>query len=283
MEIKGANAIVTGGSRGIGPYIAKSLVARGANVTLTARSASDLELVERSFNGNGQVASVSADVNEAKDRARVFGAAQESFGDVDILVNNAGLEVLGRFHEYTADEVHRIVSTNLDSTIQMTLLAVPGMLERGHGHVVNIASLAGKVPVPYNSVYSATKFGLVGFSLSVRSELRGSGVGVSVVCPGYVLEAGMYARHGTEKKPRGGTWTTPEKVGAAVVKAIDRDLPEILVCRVLPRLGDVTLAISPRMVDFLGRKTGGYQPIKQPVEHGGKLDSGDTAARTRES
>ncbi|MGH2739067.1 MAG: SDR family NAD(P)-dependent oxidoreductase [Actinomycetota bacterium] len=275
MEIRGANAVVTGGSRGIGPYIAKSLLARGAKVTLTARSAGDLELVERSFQSNGHVASVAADVNEAKDRRRIFEAAQES-GPVDILVNNAGMEVLGRFPDFTPEDVHRIVTTNLESTIQMTLLAVPGMLERGHGQVVNIASLAGKVPLPYNSVYSATKFGLVGFSLSVRSELRGTGVGVSVVCPGYVVEAGMYARHGEKKKPRAGSWTTPHKVGEAVAKAIERDLAEILVCGVLPRLGDVMLAISPRMTDSIARRTGGYRPIQRNVEAAGKVDSTKT-------
>lgn len=275
MELNGVSAVVTGGSRGIGPHIARALLTRGANVTIAARSADDLAEVKTLLSSAGPVATVAADITDSKGRQKILKAAEKAFGPVDVLVNNAGMEIVGRFTEYTEDEIRSIVTTNLESTIQLTRLAVPGMLDRKRGHVVNISSLAGKAIVPYNTVYSATKHALVGFSLGLRLELDDTGVGVSVVCPGYVMEAGMFARHDSSK-PRAGTATTPEKVAKAVVQAIERNRPEVLASGFLPRLSDVVLAISPRATAFLTKRSGGLKPFVRTIKEKGKADSRKT-------
>jgi short-subunit dehydrogenase len=266
VKIGGTSVLLTGGSRGLGPFIARALVARDARVTLAARSADDLEKVRASLDPD-RVATVAGDVTEAADRSGMVAAAEEAFGPIDILVNNAGIESVLPFTDYQEDEIRSIVQVNLDAPIQLCRLVIPGMIGRGTGHVVNIASLAGKAAVPYNTVYSATKHGLVGFTYSIREELLGTGVSVSVVCPGYVTEAGMFARHGGSSVPGGsGAVTTPRKVAGAVVRAIEDDKPDIVVAGTLPQFADVALAVSPRLFGAIARRTGGYEPMRREAE-----------------
>jgi short-subunit dehydrogenase len=266
VKIGGTSVLLTGGSRGLGPFIARALVARDARVTLAARSADDLEKVRASLDPD-RVATVAGDVTEAADRSGMVAAAEEAFGPIDILVNNAGIESVLPFTDYREDEIRSIVQVNLDAPIQLCRLVIPGMIGRGTGHVVNIASLAGKAAVPYNTVYSATKHGLVGFTYSIREELLGTGVSVSVVCPGYVTEAGMFARHGGSSVPGGsGAVTTPRKVAGAVVRAIEDDKPDIVVAGTLPQFADVALAVSPRLFGAIARRTGGYEPMRREAE-----------------
>jgi len=107
----------------------------------------------------------------------------------------------------------------------------------------------------------------VGFSYSLRAELRGSGVGVSVVCPGYVERDGMFSRHSvTDVRRVSGTLTTPEKVAAAVVKAIERNKAEVVVSGALPKLADVSFALSPDLSIATAYRVGGYEPFRREVE-----------------
>jgi short-subunit dehydrogenase len=134
------------------------------------------------------------------------------------------------------------------------------MLERRAGHLVFIASLAGKAPTPRSSIYNATKFGLRGFALGLRTDLMGTGVGVSIVSPGFVREAGMFAASGAKPPPPMGT-TTPEKVASAVVTAIERDRPEIAVAplpdRALAHFGLAAPGLAVRTTGGrAGRRTG---------------------------
>jgi short-subunit dehydrogenase len=146
-------------------------------------------------------------------------------------------------------------------------MMIPGMLERMRGHVVNIASVAGKAAVPYNIVYSATKHGLIGFTLSLRAEMRDTGVSASVVCPGYVVEAGMYAEgHIRSPRPRAGTGTTPREVGRAVARAIEKDKPDTVVAGVLPRLSELSFAVSPTAAEAIAWRIGGYEPMRREAE-----------------
>jgi short-subunit dehydrogenase len=265
MDISGASSLLTGGSRGIGPYIAKALLARGARVTLAARSAGDLERVKDNLGGD--VATVAGDVSDEADRVRMVKEAEGAFGPVDILVNNAGIESVLPFTDYTEDEVRQIVEVNLEAPIQLCRLVIPGMVERGRGHIVNIASLAGKAAVPYNTVYSATKHGLVGFSYSIREELHDTGVSVSVICPGYVTGAGLFARHHRpDTKTAPATLTTPPKVAGAVIRAIERDKPDVVVAGFFPQLSDVSFAVSPRVSAAIARRIGGYEPMRRQAE-----------------
>jgi short-subunit dehydrogenase len=263
VELDRARVLLTGGSRGIGPYIARALLARGARVTLAARSGDDLERVRDSL-GTDRVTTVAGDVTNEDDREAMVADAEAAFGPTDVLVNNAGIESILPFTEYTEEDIHATVATNLDAPIQLCRLVVPGMLARRRGHIVNVASLAGKAPTPYNTVYAATKHGLIGFTYSLRAELHGTGVSASAVCPAFVSEAGFVTSYVEPDVTRGlGTETDPRKVGRAVVRAIERDKPDVVVAGALPQIADVSLAISPRLTEFLARRLGGYDSLRR--------------------
>jgi len=266
VELGGARVLLTGGSRGIGPFIARALLARGARVTLAARSADDLAAVRHSI-GSDRVATVAGDVTNQEDREAMVAEAEAAFGPTDVLVNNAGIEAILPFSEYTEDDIHAMVATNLDAPIQLCRLVVPGMLARGRGHIVNVASLAGKAPTPYNTVYAATKHGLIGFTYSLRAELHGTGVSASAVCPAFVAEAGFVTAYTEPNVSRGlGTETNPRRVARAVVRAIERDKPDVVVAGALPQIADVSLAISPRLTTFLARRLGGYDSLRREAQ-----------------
>ena len=276
MEIRDAHVLLTGGSRGLGPYMARALLGRGARVTLNARSEKDLTKVRGAIRSD-DVAIAPGDVSIDADRERIVAAATEAFGPIDILVNNAGIESVLPFEEFRDDEIERVIAVNLQAPILLTRLVIPGMLERGRGHIVNISSLSGKTGPPYHTVYSSTKHGLVGFTLSLRSELKGSGVSASVICPGYITEAGMFAEErGMEPPKKSGAWGTPRDVARAVVRSIEKDVPDIIVARGMARIADVAFAISPRLVDAVARRTGGYRPQEQTAQ-------AEVAKRRRES
>jgi len=266
VELDGARVLLTGGSRGIGPFIARALLTSGARVTLAARSADDLEAVRHSL-GSDRVATVAGDVTSEEDRETMVADAEAAFGPTDVLVNNAGIEAILPFSEYTEDDIHAMVSTNLDAPIQLCRLVVPGMLSRGRGHIVNVASLAGKAPTPYNTVYAATKHGLIGFTYSLRAELHGTGVSASAVCPAFVAAAGFVTEYAEPNVSRGlGTETNPRRVARAVVRAIERDKPDVVVAGALPQIADVSLAISPRLTTFLARRLGGYDSLRREAQ-----------------
>jgi short-subunit dehydrogenase len=263
MDLQGAHVLLTGGSRGIGPYIARALLSRGANLTLAARSEEDLARVRDEL-GPDRVAIAAGDVSVEADREKMLVGAEEAFGPIDVLVNNAGIESVLPFPEFEEDEIRRVIDVNLEAPIQLTRLVVPGMIERGKGHVVNISSLSGMTGPPYHTIYSSTKHGLVGFSAALRNELKGTGVSASVICPGYITEAGMFAEErGLEPPKKSGAWGTPRDVARAVVRAIEKDVPDIIVARGMAKLTDVAFAISPSLVDSIARRTGSYKPQEE--------------------
>jgi short-subunit dehydrogenase len=141
------------------------------------------------------------------------------------------------------------------------------MVERGRGHIVNISSMAGKTGVPFNSVYSSTKHGLVGFSWSLREELRSHGVGVSVVCPVFVTSEGMFHRWSQgEKPPSAAPAVTPEAVADAVMKAIEDNKAEVLVTKGLGRIVDFVYAASPDVALGLSRRLGVFKFLRKAAE-----------------
>jgi short-subunit dehydrogenase len=246
-------AVLTGASRGLGPHMARALAAEGMNLVLAARTADALEEVASEIRALGRRAlPVACDVVSADDRQKLVHAAVADFGGIDVLVNNAGIELTAHFETQPEDEIARLINVNLTAAMQLTRLVLPGMLQRKSGHIVNISSLAGKVPVPFSISYAASKAGLIGFTESFRSEFRRRGVSASVICPGLVSEAGMYKdmkdQAGVKENFLAGT-VTPKKVASDVVKAIKRDRPEMLVYHGPGRLVTGLAELTPGMFE----------------------------------
>jgi short-subunit dehydrogenase len=230
MELAGRKALLTGATGGLGRAIAKALAARGATLTLSGRSADALEAMAAELPGDGH-RSIQADLSQP-------GAAEQlgaEAGAIDALVANAGLPGTGRLPDFAPDELTGALRVNLEAPMLLARALEPGMLERGSGHMVFISSLSGKSATPLSSVYNATKFGLRGFALGLRADLNPLGVGVSIVSPGTIREAGMYADSGAPPITGLGTGS-PAQVAAAVVKAIEQNKVEVTVAPVQQRL-----------------------------------------------
>ena len=228
-NLRGRNAIVTGGSRGLGPYIARNLADEGVNIALSARSAELLETVARELSGKGaRVIAVPADITVGADRKALVQRAEAELGQVDVLINNAGILHVAEFARQEESEVARTIETNLTGPMLLTREVLPGMLRRASGHVVNISSLAGKRGVPYEAAYAASKAGLIEWSNALRMELEDTGVDVSVLCPVYVSDTGMFAVHGLPA-PRLAGSVSAEQVAKAVVRALRTNPQEMLV------------------------------------------------------
>jgi len=193
VELRDAVIILTGASRGIGVHIAEDLARAGAHLVLAARSRDKLEAVaEKVRAAGGQATVVPTDVSRAADRAALLAAA-EAVGPVAALINNAGIELPIAVVDLEAEEVERILAVNLLGAIELTRITVKAMIPRGRGSVVMVSSMSGKSPTPYNAIYTASKFGLNGFTASLRLELEGTGVSCGTVCPGFVADAGMWS------------------------------------------------------------------------------------------
>ncbi len=194
--LRGEVALVTGASSGIGAATAIELANRGARVVLAARRADELEAIAHTIQASGrEVIAVPTNVMDAKQVERLAQRAIEAFGRVDVLVNNAGVGSRELLVNAAPDEIAQIVGVNLLGAMLLTRALLPGMLERRHGAIISVASVAGLIAT--DPLYSATKFGIRGFSLSLRRELLGTGVSASLVSPGFIrtpLTAGRRTR-----------------------------------------------------------------------------------------
>src|SRR5438309_3285286 len=139
-------------------------------------------------------------------------------GSVDVLVSNAGIPATGRLETFKQEEIDRAIAVNLRAGIVLAKWQAPGKIERRSGHLVFMSSIAGKIPSGGETIYNATKFGIRGFGLALREELWGTGVGVSVISPTFVSEAGMWAVTGLKPNPIAGE-VTPTQVADAVWRA----------------------------------------------------------------
>lgn len=258
MELRGAVAILTGASRGLGVEIARALAARGAHLALAARGEEGLRTTAAALERFGTRAiTVPTDVTRTSDLERLVARTEAELGAPDLLVNNAGVETIAPFETFSLETIETIVATNLTAVQKLTRLVLPGMLERRRGHVVNVSSASGKAGIPFYSVYGATKHALVGFSWSLREELASRGVGVSVVCPSFVGDTGMYAdRSNDAKPPRSLAVVAAEDVADAVVRAVERNRAEIVVASGLTRIADVFYALSPDLAMKVARRMG---------------------------
>jgi short-subunit dehydrogenase len=225
VDLEGKRVLLSGATGGLGRAIAGELAGQGALLVLSSRKGDHLDQLAQSLPGGAdRHLTIVADLAKP-------GAAEELVeraGDIDGLVANAALPATGRLESFSSEEAQRALRVNFESPILMARALGPKLAEKGEGHLVFIASLAGKVGSPRSSLYNATKFGLRGFAFGLREDLHQQGVGVSVVSPGFVREAGMF--HDARSKPPPGLGTTtPGKVAAAVAEAIRRDRNEITV------------------------------------------------------
>jgi short-subunit dehydrogenase len=214
MRISGATVLITGASSGIGAATARAVAAAGGRTVLTGRDGDRLAAVAAETGGVAFVADITRQVEVA-----------EVAEPVDVLVNNAGVGWAGPFDEMTDADIDRLIAVNLAAPIRLTRALLPGMVERGRGHVVFVASIAGATGVRHEAVYSATKAGLIYFADSLRYELGGSGVGVSVVLPG-VVDTPFFDRRGRPYDRRRPAPIPAERVARTIVTAIERDRAE---------------------------------------------------------
>ena len=214
---------LTGGGNGIGRAIAEHFAREGARVAIADVDGVAAETAAAAIGERATATNLDVTDNEAF--ARFFDDAEEALGPLDVFVNNAGVDWIGPFHEEPDEVSRREVEVNLLGTIYGTRLAVQRMLPRGRGHIVNVASGVGRVPLPGSSVYSATKHGIVGLTESLRLEYRQSGLRFTLIQPAQV-ETGMVEG---QPRPRLLPFVTPADVARAAVDAVRRDKFEVWV------------------------------------------------------
>ena len=249
LQLAGSTVLLTGASGGLGRAIARALHARGARVLLNGRNTEALEETAAELGERAKV--LALDLAEP-------GAAltlAERAGSVDALVANAGLPASGSVEDFTHEQIDRAIDVNLRVPIQLTRALLPGMIERGHGHLLYVSSLSGKVASIRSCIYSATKFGLRGFASGVREDLHGTGVGVTVVFPSFIADVGMYAETGV-KLPRGVSLISAEQAAAAVIRGIEQGRGEIDVAPLSLRAGVLVSSVAPKTTARLQRRLG---------------------------
>jgi short-subunit dehydrogenase len=248
MKAAADRVLVTGATGGIGQAIARAFAASGAELVLSGRREDVLVPLARELEAQSAV----ADLADRADLNRLIADA----GAVDVLVANAALPGSGLLVDLAQAQIDATLEVNLAAPIALARALLPGMLERGHGHLVFISSLAGKAASPAASLYNATKFGLRGFALGVREDLHGSGVSASVVLPGFISDAGMFHDSGVTL-PRGVGTRTPDQVATAVLTAVREDRAEVTVAPLGLRLGSELAQLAPAFGARAQRRLGG--------------------------
>lgn len=273
--LTGKIVLLTGASGGLGGEIARAFAQKQATVIGVTRSRSSLERVCTEVNTlGGKGIAIPFDLSQVKHLPKLVQQIQQQVGTIDILINNAGLERYRAFQDYTWDELHSILSVNLLAAMELTRLWLPQLLQQKSGHIVNLVSLAGKKGHPYDSIYSASKGGLLMWSQALRQELRGTGVEISAICPGYVSDRGMLADTGIPAPILAGN-SKAKDVAIALIRAIEHNQAEVIVNqgRVMESLTRLLLAVEqifPRVVDRTNRWFGVTHLNQQRIQSGVK-------------
>lgn len=260
MQLRDSKVLLTGATGGLGAAMARAIKAEGGRLVLSGRNREVLDALAEEL---GAIAAPC----DLTDRAALRELLAEH-GDADVLIANAAVPASGALDSFTEAELDRVVEANLTAPIQMVRAVVPGMVERGRGHVVLISSLGGKVASPGASMYAATKFGIRGFAFGLRQDLERTGVGVSVISPGFIREAGMFAKSGAEGTlPPGVGTSSPQEVADATIDAIVRDRFEVTVAPLPMRLG-ATFGLAFPRVAAATQKLSGAKDIADRMAEG---------------
>ena len=259
MNIAGKRVLLTGASGGIGQAIARRMAQAGAELILTGRNANLLSQLGAELKAR----TIVADLSDAESVRRLLNEA----GPVDILIANAGLPAPSSGGQGSFEEITAVLDVNLLSPLLLTRGLMKGMRSQRSGHLLYISSLAGRVASPLSPVYSASKFGLRGFAQCLRLGLHGSGIGVSCVFPGIISEAGMFVASGA-RPPKGIGTNTPDEVAVAVVRAIERDIAEIMVAPLILKLWCRFSDFAPRLAAWIQLKSGAQAVVAGIDEKG---------------
>jgi short-subunit dehydrogenase len=274
-ELQGRTALVTGASGGIGREIARHLARAGMNVVVSGRREDVLAAAVQELQALGaRAAAVPADLADLSQVDPLIERSEAALGPLDVLVNNAGVESISAFTRYERTDLTSMIDVNLTAPLLLAHRVVPGMLERGRGHVVFVSSVAGKVGTAYNQPYSATKAALVGLTQSLRAEFLDAPVGFSVVCPGFVAGDGMYQRmaeDGFTSNRLMGT-TTIERIADRVVDAIRRDRPEVIDSGTPIRPILALAELAPRLVERVAPRFGVTELFRRVAASRGRAD-----------
>ncbi len=252
-ELSGLVVAITGGARGIGLATAKALAAEGAKVSIGDVDADLAEQEAAALHGFG----CALDVRDRTSFAAFINATVGALGPVDVLINNAGIMPMGAFHEEEPALADAQIDINFRGVITGAQLVLPEMLERGSGHVINVASLAGRFAIPGAAIYAGTKFAVVGLTESLAAEYRDSGIAFTAIMPSKVRTE---LASGTEEAGRGIPAVDPEDVAQAIVDSIRR--PQLFVA--VPRYLEAASALyrlMPQSVTRAGRRVLGDDRI----------------------
>jgi NAD(P)-dependent dehydrogenase (short-subunit alcohol dehydrogenase family) len=252
-NISGKTIAITGAARGIGFATAKALLARGARVVIGDR---DVALQESAVAGLGKLGQVSGyplDVTDRESFATFLDKARtDGGGHIDVLINNAGVMPIGPFLDQSETAIRSSIEVNLYGVIAGCQLVLPDMIARRSGHVINIASLSGLIPVPGQVVYVGAKFGVVGLSAALADEMAPHGVEVSVVMPPFTnTELISGTKNSGAIKP-----VEPEDIAAAVVKTLDKPKTHVSVPTPLRFTAQAAQMLGPRGRRWMNKRLG---------------------------
>ena len=251
-----STSLITGASAGIGTAFASQLAARGDAVVLVARDGERLESLAKELGTRYGVATevIVADLTDPSQLATVEARLADRDQPVDVLVNNAGFGTNGRLHELDRDTEAREVNLNVVALVRLTHAALGPMVERGRGGVLNVSSLAGGQPTPGNATYGATKAFVSSFTQSVHEELRGTGVKITVVCPGFTRTEFQERAGIDSSKVPGFLWQSAEEVAAGALDALEHNRA-VYVPGTLNRMTANMVSVLP---DAVTRRAAGF-------------------------